>query len=38
MDEASKTLALLNTEELACLQGKGLDIGCGADPDRKSVV
>ena len=32
MDEASKTLALLSEEELACLQGKGLDIGCGADP------
>lgn len=30
MDETSKTLGLLAKDELALLQGKGIDIGCGA--------
>lgn len=34
MREASKTLPLLTERELAYLQGKGIDIGCGDDPVR----
>ncbi|HLW73831.1 MAG TPA: methyltransferase domain-containing protein [Gammaproteobacteria bacterium] len=37
MDETSKTLRLLATDELALLKGKGIDIGCGVWPVRPEV-
>ncbi len=37
MNETSKTLKRLAANELACLTGRGLDIGCGSDPVRPDV-